>query len=89
MMARHQCLNFRQRVATEQLFFCRNVHVARHQQIVSAAGAAHSLVWLDLADAERVDEAALLKLGARMVLRDGQGLQLLIDGAEDLATALA
>ncbi len=56
---------------------------------VSAAGAAHSRVWLDLADADRADEAALLRLGARMVLRDGQGLQLLIDGAEDFATALA
>lgn len=56
---------------------------------VSAAGAAHSRVWLDLADADRADEAALLKLGARMVLRDGQGLQLLVDGAEDLAAALA
>lgn len=56
---------------------------------VTAAGAAHSRVWLDLADADRTDEAALLKLGVRMVLRDGQGLQLLVDGAEDLAAALA
>lgn len=56
---------------------------------VTSVGAAHSRVWLDLAELAHVDEAALKALGTRMVVRDAQGLQLLVDDAEALAAALA
>jgi len=56
---------------------------------VAAAGAASSRVWLDLADPARIDEAALGKLGVRMIARPAPGtLQLIVDEAEPVAAGL-
>lgn len=57
---------------------------------VLAAGAASSRVWVDLADAAAIDEAALKRLGARMVLRGAGGVQLIVGPwAPELATGLS
>lgn len=57
---------------------------------VTAAGAASSRIWLDLADPARVDEAALTKLGVRMIARPSSAtLQLIVEGAEAIAAGLS
>jgi PTS system N-acetylglucosamine-specific IIC component len=53
------------------------------------AGTATSRVWLDVADASRVDEAALKALGVRMIARTSdRSVQLLVEDAEPIATML-
>ena len=57
---------------------------------VMAAGAASSRVWVDLGDAAAIDEAALKRLGARMVLRGASGVQLIVGSwAPELAIGLS
>jgi PTS system N-acetylglucosamine-specific IIC component len=55
---------------------------------VIEAGSATSRLWLRLADASRLDEAALAKLGVRMVVRTESAVQLLLKDAEAVAAAL-
>jgi PTS system N-acetylglucosamine-specific IIC component len=56
---------------------------------IVAAGAAASRVWLQLLDASRANEAALSKLGVRMIARPEPGsLHLLVGDAEPIAAAL-
>jgi len=56
---------------------------------IVAAGAAASRVWLQLLDAGRANEAALSKLGVRMIARPEPGsLHLLVGDAEPIAAAL-
>jgi PTS system N-acetylglucosamine-specific IIC component len=57
---------------------------------VSAAGAASSRLWLDLADPAQVDEAALKTLGVRLIARPSPAtLQLIMgDDAPAIAAAL-
>jgi PTS system N-acetylglucosamine-specific IIC component len=56
---------------------------------VLEAGSATSRVWLRLSDASRLDEAALAKLGVRMVARTGaNAVQLLVEDADSVAAAL-
>jgi PTS system N-acetylglucosamine-specific IIC component len=45
---------------------------------VTAAGSASSRVWIDLVDADAIDEGGLKALGVRMVLRGPRGLQLIV-----------
>ena len=56
---------------------------------VTAAGAASSRLWLDLADPARVDESALKKLGVRMIARPSPATLQLIIGNEAAAVAVA
>jgi PTS system N-acetylglucosamine-specific IIC component len=55
---------------------------------VIEAGSATSRLWLRMADASRLDESALTKLGVRMVVRTEGAVQLLIKDAEGVAAAL-
>ena len=56
---------------------------------VTAAGAASSRLWLDLADPAQVDEPALKKLGVRMIARPSPAKLQLIVGSEAAAVAAA
>jgi PTS system N-acetylglucosamine-specific IIC component len=59
------------------------------RQNVAEAGSASSRLWLRLQDAGKLDEAALGKLGVRMVARPSPGtIQLLVENAEPIAAAL-
>ena len=55
---------------------------------VIEVGSATSRLWLRLADASRLDESELAKLGVRMVVRTEGAVQLLIKDAEGVAAAL-
>jgi phosphotransferase system IIB component len=56
---------------------------------VLEAGGAASRVWLRLRDQAGLDEAALAKLGVRMIARPAGGtVQLLVENAEPIAAAL-
>lgn len=56
---------------------------------ITTSGSASSRVWLDLADPARVDEAALTRLGVRMIARpSASSLQLIVDGADAIAAGL-
>ena len=56
---------------------------------VLEAGAASSRVWLRVADASRVDEQGLTRLGVRMITKPtAQTLHLLLSAAEPVAAAL-
>jgi PTS system N-acetylglucosamine-specific IIC component len=56
---------------------------------VTASGAASSRVWIDLADPARIDEAALGRLGVRMIARpSANSLHLIIDKADAIAAGL-
>jgi PTS system N-acetylglucosamine-specific IIC component len=53
------------------------------------SGAASSRVWLKLRDAARIDEAALVRLGVRMIARpDGSVAHLIVADAAPIAAAL-
>jgi PTS system N-acetylglucosamine-specific IIC component len=54
---------------------------------VTASGAASSRLWIDLADPARTDEAALRKLGVRMIARPSANALQLIVGADAAAVA--
>lgn len=54
---------------------------------VGAAGAASSRVWVDVADAGKVDEAALAALGVRMIARPSANAVQLIVGNDAAAIA--
>jgi PTS system N-acetylglucosamine-specific IIC component len=59
------------------------------RQNVAEAGSASSRLWLRLQDAGKLDEAALGKLGVRMIARPAPGtIQLLVENAEPIAAAL-
>jgi PTS system N-acetylglucosamine-specific IIC component len=56
---------------------------------VVESGAAATRLWLRLNDPEQLDEAALRKLGVRMIARPvGGTVQLLVEDADPIATAL-
>ena len=58
-------------------------------QNVAEAGSAASRVWLRLNQPDQVDEAALKKLGVRMIARPGaRTVQILVEDAEAIAAAL-
>jgi PTS system N-acetylglucosamine-specific IIC component len=54
---------------------------------VTASGAASSRLWVDLADPARADEAALRKLGVRMIARPSANALQLILGADAASVA--
>jgi PTS system N-acetylglucosamine-specific IIC component len=55
---------------------------------VTASGAASSRLWIDLADPTRADEAALRKLGVRMIVRPSTNAMQLILGTDAAAVAV-
>jgi PTS system N-acetylglucosamine-specific IIC component len=54
---------------------------------ISASGAASSRLWVDLADPVRADEAALRRLGVRMIARPSANALHLILGADAASVA--
>ena len=54
---------------------------------VTATGAASSRLWIDMVDSARVDEAALMALGVRMIARPSAGALHLIVGNDAAAIA--
>jgi PTS system N-acetylglucosamine-specific IIC component len=59
------------------------------QENVRESGAASSRLWLRLADPDQIDEAALTRLGVRMIAYPSSGtVHLLIEDAEPIAAVL-